>query len=127
MAQSEIEVRKIVDEMMLRSLLKEKYTIADLGLKLRALPDAKALSLESDSAVISDAIADKAKAAAKLLSSRIAPVMTYLANGIRINGKERILTPIENTWDSFFLSEEKVTDDFLTERAIQIESNRESF
>lgn len=46
---------------------------------------------------------------------------------IRINGKERILTPIENTWDSFFLSEEKVTDDFLTERAIQIESNRESF
>ncbi len=101
MAQSEIEVRKIVDEMMLRSLLKEKYTIADLGLKLRALPDAKALSLESDSAVISDAIADKAKAAAKLLSSRIAPVMTYLANGIRINGKEvpySLITATDEFW-----------------------------
>jgi antitoxin VapB len=46
---------------------------------------------------------------------------------VRMNGKERILTPIENTWDSFFLSEETVSDDFLTERAEQIESIREEF
>jgi len=46
---------------------------------------------------------------------------------IRKLGKERILSPVENTWDSFFLEEESVTDDFLGERAIQIESIREEF
>ncbi len=46
---------------------------------------------------------------------------------IRIHGKERILTPVENAWDSFFLNEEGVSDDFLTTRAEQTESIREDF
>ena len=46
---------------------------------------------------------------------------------IRKVGKERILSPIENTWDSFFLSEDGVSDDFLSERAEQTESIREAF
>ena len=46
---------------------------------------------------------------------------------IRKVGKERILSPIENTWDSFFLSEDRVSDDFLPERAEQTESIREEF
>lgn len=46
---------------------------------------------------------------------------------IRKVGKERILSPIENTWDSFFLSEDSVSDDFLSERAEQTESIRETF
>jgi len=46
---------------------------------------------------------------------------------VRKLGKERILTPIENTWDSFFLSKEKVTDDFLPERASQEQQDRDSF
>jgi len=46
---------------------------------------------------------------------------------IRKVGKERVLSPIENTWDSFFLSDDKVSDDFLTERAAQTESIREAF
>ena len=46
---------------------------------------------------------------------------------IRKVGKERILSPLENTWDSFFLTEEKVSDDFLTERVEQTESIREAF
>jgi len=46
---------------------------------------------------------------------------------IRKVGKERILSPLENSWDSFFLSEDKVSDDFLTERAAQTESIREDF
>ena len=46
---------------------------------------------------------------------------------IRKVGKERILSPIENTWDSFFLGEDKVSDDFLAERAEQTESIREAF
>ncbi|EPI4776171.1 type II toxin-antitoxin system VapB family antitoxin [Vibrio alginolyticus] len=46
---------------------------------------------------------------------------------VRVVGKERILAPIENTWDSFFLSDQNVSDDFLTERASQEQSERESF
>ena len=45
---------------------------------------------------------------------------------VRVLGKERILTPVENTWDSFFLSEERVSDDFRSERASQEQSDRES-
>lgn len=46
---------------------------------------------------------------------------------VRAVGRERILTPIEHSWDSFFLADEGVSDDFLTERAEQLESERESF
>ena len=46
---------------------------------------------------------------------------------VRVMGKDRILSPAENTWDSFFLSEDRVTDDFLTERATQEQQERESF
>ena len=46
---------------------------------------------------------------------------------VRVLGKERILTPVENSWDSFFLSEERVSDDFMSERASQEQSGRESF
>jgi antitoxin VapB len=46
---------------------------------------------------------------------------------IRVKGKERILCPVESSWDSFFLSDEAVTEDFLPERAPQTESVREAF
>ena len=45
---------------------------------------------------------------------------------IRMNGEERILCPMENTWDSFFLSEERVSEDFLGTRAEQTETPRET-
>ena len=46
---------------------------------------------------------------------------------VRIVGKDRVLSPVENTWDSFFKSDEKVTDDFMTERASQEQQEREAF
>jgi antitoxin VapB len=46
---------------------------------------------------------------------------------VRVIGKDRILSPVENTWDSFFLSEERVTDDFMIERASQEQAEREAF
>jgi antitoxin VapB len=46
---------------------------------------------------------------------------------VRVVGQDRILSPLTNTWDSFFLSEDGVTDDFMTERASQNQSERESF
>ncbi len=46
---------------------------------------------------------------------------------VRVVGKERILSPTDSLWDSFFLSNQSVTDDFLTERASQEQPERESF
>lgn len=46
---------------------------------------------------------------------------------VRIVGQDRILTPVANTWDSFFLQGTPVTDDFMTERASQQQQERESF
>jgi antitoxin VapB len=46
---------------------------------------------------------------------------------VRVLGKERILSPVENSWDSFFLSKETVTDDFMAERASQKQQDREDF
>ena len=45
---------------------------------------------------------------------------------VRIVGKDRVLSPVESTWDSFFLSEDGVTDDFMQERASQDQSERDS-
>ncbi|MEQ1962784.1 hypothetical protein ABLB69_06330 [Xenorhabdus khoisanae] len=46
---------------------------------------------------------------------------------IRAKGKERTITPVQNTWDSFFLLGQSVADDFLSERPDQVTSQRESF
>ena len=44
---------------------------------------------------------------------------------IRVKGKERIIAPIGQTWDSFFLDGPTVSDDFLPERATQHQPERE--
>lgn len=46
---------------------------------------------------------------------------------VRVVGQDRVLSPVENTWDSFFLSEERVTDDFMAERAPQEQPVRDAF
>ncbi len=46
---------------------------------------------------------------------------------VRVVGQDRVLSPVENIWDSFFLSKDRVTDDFMTERASQEQSEREAF
>ncbi len=46
---------------------------------------------------------------------------------VRVVGHDRILTPVENSWDSFFLQGTAVSDDFMTERASQEQQERESF
>jgi len=45
---------------------------------------------------------------------------------VRVRGRERIITPIENTWDHFFLNGPLVTEDFLNERGAQKPVERES-
>lgn len=45
---------------------------------------------------------------------------------VRARGLERIIAPIENTWDSFFLDSPAVPDDFMSARASQEQPDRES-
>jgi antitoxin VapB len=44
---------------------------------------------------------------------------------IRAKGQERIITPLGQSWDSFFLDGPRVSDDFLSERASQQQAERE--
>ncbi len=43
---------------------------------------------------------------------------------IRKMGNERIISPVNHTWDSFFLSDERVDDDFLAERETPNQAER---
>lgn len=70
------------------ALIKDRFTLADLGLKLRVLEEQQAVSLESDSAVISDALAEKVKAITMNPVWRRGLFLTYLANSIRLGDKE---------------------------------------
>ena len=45
---------------------------------------------------------------------------------VRAIGNERIIAPVENTWDSFFINGPQASEDFLTERASQQQDEREA-
>ena len=45
---------------------------------------------------------------------------------VRAVGNERIIAPVENTWDSFFLNGAQVSDDFMPGRASQQQGQREA-
>lgn len=45
---------------------------------------------------------------------------------VRAVGKERIIAPLQSSWDSFFMSENEATDDFMAERASQDQAEREA-
>mgnify|MGYP003584317692 FL=1 len=44
---------------------------------------------------------------------------------VRTKGNERIISPVGQTWDSFFLNGPPVSDDFMPERASQDQAHRE--
>jgi len=46
---------------------------------------------------------------------------------IRARGCERIIAPLGQTWDSFFLNGPAVSDDFMPERASQLQPERDTF
>ncbi len=45
---------------------------------------------------------------------------------VRALGNARIIAPVDQTWDSFFTHTQTVSDDYLAERAPQIQAERES-
>ena len=44
---------------------------------------------------------------------------------VRAKGRERIITPVGEVWDSFFLDGSSVSEDFMPERASQQQPERE--
>lgn len=45
---------------------------------------------------------------------------------VQVVGNERRLSPVDASWDSFFLSDESVSDDFMPERPDQTQTEREA-
>ena len=45
---------------------------------------------------------------------------------VRAKGKERIIAPLQSSWDSFFMGGLQATDDFMQVRATQTQAERES-
>ena len=45
---------------------------------------------------------------------------------VRARGCERIIAPLGQTWDSFFLDSPQVADDFMETRASQVQSERDA-
>ena len=64
------------------SLLADKATLEDLGLRLRPLSEQNFLSLESTSNIINDTVAKAAQESARELSLKTVPIFSYLANSI---------------------------------------------
>lgn len=46
---------------------------------------------------------------------------------VRAKGNERIISPAGQSWDSFFLDGPSVSEDFMSERASQDQTEREAF
>ena len=46
---------------------------------------------------------------------------------VRARGVDRIISPVGQTWDEFFLNGPRASDDFMAERAGQQQGEREAF
>jgi hypothetical protein len=66
----------------INTLLREKATLEDLGLNVRALNDHKTLSVESSSNIIDDSVARAVHESAAAQSLQTVPIISYLANSI---------------------------------------------
>lgn len=45
---------------------------------------------------------------------------------VRARGKDRIISPLGHRWDEFFLNGPRVSDDFMSDRGSQNQSDREA-
>src|SRR5579871_944840 len=72
----------------LAELLKQRYRVEDLGLHVRRLESPEVWSVESDSGMIGDELAKIATDTATVLESRAQPVLSYLANRMKVGDRE---------------------------------------
>jgi ABC-type lipoprotein release transport system permease subunit len=78
----------VADRPDLERVLKSRYRLADAGLRLRLLEKQGCWSLESEGGVINDRVAEIAASTAQSLGLATEPVLTYLANSMRVGSRE---------------------------------------
>lgn len=72
----------------LETALAESVALEDMGLRVRTLPKANALQLETTSALVDDALAAEAIAVAREQDLAVTETLVYLANSIRVGDRE---------------------------------------
>ena len=72
------------------SAVRATTTLDDLGLRVRALPDQNTFAVESVAGLIDDTTVSAVEVTAAVLELRVEPVLTYLANQLRVGDR---LTP----------------------------------
>ncbi|HYE16667.1 MAG TPA: FtsX-like permease family protein, partial [Pyrinomonadaceae bacterium] len=72
----------------LRAVLRRHAAPEDVGVRLRALDGGRGLSLETESAIVGDPLAEAAREAAARSGMGASPVLSYLANTVRAGGRE---------------------------------------
>ena len=73
---------------VIAEILKGTLSLEDLGVKLRVLDRKRGIALESDTAIINDALYNDAVDAAAKAKLSVIPILSYLANGIRLGQRE---------------------------------------
>jgi ABC-type antimicrobial peptide transport system permease subunit len=85
--QSEVNQAARVNTIIATHAKLPPLTLADMGIRLRPLDARQCLSLETDSTVIGDPLADLATRTAQKLGLRTEPVLAYLVNSMRIGAR----------------------------------------
>ena len=67
--------------------VRDVASLEDLGLRVRALNEQHVVAVEAEAGLINDAIVDAVSVAADGLGLRVQPVMTYLANQLRLGDR----------------------------------------
>ena len=64
---------------------------------------------------------------AVLLPANMSFPQHRLKVNVRLVGRDRIITPVEAVWDSFFVNPHEPTKDFIKKRAAQHQPERDHF
>jgi len=96
---------------LVERLLKDAFTLEDVGVKLRVLEAHHCLSLETEGAVVNDALAESARRAAAGLGAQTSSFLTYLANSIRAGGHEipySLVTAVDDNYSEGLSGEDPI-------------------
>jgi putative ABC transport system permease protein len=80
--------RTTTSPVVIAGILKDTFSLEDLGVKLRVLDRERGVALESETAIISDALNAGAVDAAAKANLSVVPILSYLANGIRLGERD---------------------------------------
>ncbi len=68
--------------------LARAWKLEDAGVKIRVIEAANSLSVEAEGALVNDALSGAAREVAQKLGMATTPLFTYLANSLRVGGRE---------------------------------------